>query len=658
MHYIISVALAIAVNTFVLSTWPLSALAQSRVALVIGNSAYQHTPTLANPKNDATDIGAALKRVGFQVIDGFDLDKANLDRKIRDFGTALQGANLGVFFYAGHGLQVAGQNYLIPIDAQLNTIGALDTELVRLGLVQRTMAREDRTSILFVDASRDNPLARNLAGTTGPRSGEIGRGLAPTESAVRTIISFSTQPGNVALDGSGRNSPFTGALVKSISSNDDLNTMLASVRRDVMSETQGRQVPWYQTTLSERIYLNPGQQVSSAPKGSVRVGHLMTEEEIRKQGESAALDRGPGQDARTDSLRNPCGSGVECTLVQVFFGTDRQQSNTPTRIDFGGARDTALHLGRAIVTVPRAENRKLGSISRPTWWDRYVIGVPAGGDPAKHFTIPKDGVTIIPSEALFLVAISEHMKEVGEFKEHAFVFVHGANTTFEFALYRTAQIAFDLGSDGRPFGTAFLYSWPSQSGIENYTYDFDSARFTVDHLVTFLTDVAEKTAAKYVHVIAHSMGNWPLMVALEQVARSSKVRSKLSQVILAAPDVDAEEFTKMAKKILPSAKGLTLYVSSSDGAMIASRKVHANAFRAGDVAPTGPVMITGVDTIDVSLVSTDVFSLAHSEYAERRELLNDIALILRKGMRPPNKRTPILQTVRLQGQQYWRFPAN
>jgi uncharacterized caspase-like protein len=259
MHYIISVALAIAVNTFVLSTWPSSALAQSRVALVIGNSAYQHTPTLANPKNDATDIGAALKRVGFQVIDGFDLDKANLDRKIRDFGTALQGANLGVFFYAGHGLQLAGQNYLIPIDAQLNTIGALDTELVRLGLVQRTMAREDRTSILFVDASRDNPLARNLAGTTGPRSGEIGRGLAPTESRVRTIISFSTQPGNVALDGSGRNSPFTGALVKSISSNDDLNTMLASVRRDVMSETQGRQVPWYQTTLSERIYLNPGQ---------------------------------------------------------------------------------------------------------------------------------------------------------------------------------------------------------------------------------------------------------------------------------------------------------------------------------------------------------------------------------------------------------------
>jgi esterase/lipase superfamily enzyme len=284
--------------------------------------------------------------------------------------------------------------------------------------------------------------------------------------------------------------------------------------------------------------------------------------------------------------------------------------------------------------------------------------VPPRGDPKKHFTIPANGIVVYRSEQEFLAAVAQHKKDAGRFKDHAFVFVHGTGTTFEYALYRTAQIAFDLGENGKPFGTAFLYSWPSLGSLEGYKYDFDSARLAVDHLTTFLRTVVEKTDTKHVHLIAHSMGNWPAMAALEQILKSGRARQRLSQVILAAPDVDAAEFTKMAAKVLPSAKGLTLYVSSSDGAMIAARKVHRDAYRAGDISPTGPVILKGVDTIDVSLVSTEVFTLAHSEYAERRELLNDIALIFRKGERPPNLRTPILQTVGAQGKQYWRFPAN
>src|SRR5215813_8489096 len=92
--------------------------ANQRVALVIGNSAYQHTPTLNNPKNDATDMAAVLKQWGFQVIDGYDLDKVAFDRKLRDFSAALRAAEVGLFFYAGHGMQVAGQNYLFPVDAK------------------------------------------------------------------------------------------------------------------------------------------------------------------------------------------------------------------------------------------------------------------------------------------------------------------------------------------------------------------------------------------------------------------------------------------------------------------------------------------------------------------------------------------------------------
>ena len=352
-----------------------------------------------------------------------------------------------------------------------------------------------------------------------------------------------------------------------------------------------------------------------------------------------------------------CLASSKCTLVPVFFGSDRKRRDQPLRVDFGAGRDSSLHLGQALITVPRGVSRKVGSIPRPTWFDQYVRGTPAAGDPSRHFTIAPDGIKLYSSEQEFLAAVAAYIKEPGSFKDHAFVFIHGANTTFEFALYRTAQIAYDLGSDGEPFGTSFLFSWPSSGGIESYAYDLDSARFAVDHLADFIRTVMERTSAKHIHVVAHSMGNWPTLVALGQVSRSPK-KAKLSQVVLAAPDVDAEEFTRMVAKVVPSAKGLTLYASSSDAAMIASRKLRKDTFRAGDVPPTGPIVIRGMDTIDVTLVGTDVFSLAHSEYAEKRELLNDIALLFRKGERPPNSRTPILQSVKLSDKQYWRFPAN
>src|SRR5262245_1978199 len=198
-----------------------------------------------NPKNDASDVATVLTRLGFKVLEGFNLDKAGMDRTVRDFATALGGADVGVFFYAGHGLQVAGTNYLVPVDAQLTTSAALDFEMVRLDVVQRTMERAARTNVLFLDACRDSPLARNLARAMGTRSAEIGRGLAAAESGVGTLISFSTQPGNVALDGPGRNSPFAGALIKALAApGEDLSNMLIGVRNEVMAATSDRQVPW------------------------------------------------------------------------------------------------------------------------------------------------------------------------------------------------------------------------------------------------------------------------------------------------------------------------------------------------------------------------------------------------------------------------------
>jgi uncharacterized caspase-like protein/cyclophilin family peptidyl-prolyl cis-trans isomerase len=255
------VAALVLVATFL---GPTSAIAAKRVALVVGNSAYKHAGELPNPRNDAADISALFRSLGFQVVEGIDLDKAAFERKIREFAIALQGAEVGLFFYAGHGLQVGGQNYLVPIDAELSTQEALDFEMIRMDLVHRTMERITQTNLIFLDACRNNPLERNLRRAMGTRSVEIGRGLAAVESGVGTLISFSTQPGNVAADGTGRNSPFAGALVRQLSaSNDDLSAVLIAVRNDVMKETQRAQVPWEHSALTGRFYFNPPSQITT-----------------------------------------------------------------------------------------------------------------------------------------------------------------------------------------------------------------------------------------------------------------------------------------------------------------------------------------------------------------------------------------------------------
>jgi uncharacterized caspase-like protein len=212
-------------------------------------------------------MGGGLKRLGFQVIEGFDLDKAGLDEKIREFTTRLRGASVGVFFYAGHGLHVAGQNYLVPVDARLAGAPALDLELVRLDLVHRTMEREASTNILFFDACRDGPLPDTLARAMGTRSTEIGRGLATVQGGAGTLISFSTQPGTIALDGKGRNSPYSAALARQLAaSHEDLGAMLIAIRNDVMKETDGKQVPWEHSALTGRFYFNAAATEADGPR--------------------------------------------------------------------------------------------------------------------------------------------------------------------------------------------------------------------------------------------------------------------------------------------------------------------------------------------------------------------------------------------------------
>ena len=235
---------------------PAPAAAEKRVALVIGNAAYQHAPTLANPGNDASDMAAKLRSLGFEVVDGIDLGKRDMEKRIRAFADILSGADVGLFYYAGHGLQVDGRNFLAPTDAELRAESDLDFEAVELDLVLKQMVRNAPTSIVFLDACRDNPLAANLAKVS--RSIDIGRGLARIETPASMMIVYATEPGKVALDGSGRNSPFTAALLRHIDTEGaSISDVMIAVRNDVLRETSGAQRPFESASLTGQFYFKP-----------------------------------------------------------------------------------------------------------------------------------------------------------------------------------------------------------------------------------------------------------------------------------------------------------------------------------------------------------------------------------------------------------------
>jgi uncharacterized caspase-like protein len=246
------------------------ARADKRVALVIGNAAYQNTTPLLNPSNDATDMADALRRLDFEVVDGRDLDKRAMERLIRQFAVKLTGADVALFFYAGHGLQIEGKNYLVPTDAKLASEGDVDFESVSVDLVIKQLERDAKTSLVLLDACRDNPLARSLARNLGTRSAQVGQGLAEVKAGIGTLIGFSTQPGAFALDGTGRNSPYAEALLRHVEApGRDFSGVLVEVRNEVLKATGGRQVPWEHTSLTGQVYLRGQPALAAAEPAQI-----------------------------------------------------------------------------------------------------------------------------------------------------------------------------------------------------------------------------------------------------------------------------------------------------------------------------------------------------------------------------------------------------
>ena len=224
-----------------------------RVALVVGNAAYANAAPLANAGHDAADMGARLQGLGFRVFAGQDLTQGQMLTLLDQFSDALQPDDLALFFYAGHGVQIGAENFLIPVDAVATDEVTLTAGSVKLQTILRTMELRADRRIVFLDACRNNPFVEKLAARG---IGDAPKGLARVEAGVGSFIAFSTQPENVALDGAGRNSPFTAALLNHMGDADsDIHAVMRRVRADVVAQTGTLQVPWENSSLVDEVFL-------------------------------------------------------------------------------------------------------------------------------------------------------------------------------------------------------------------------------------------------------------------------------------------------------------------------------------------------------------------------------------------------------------------
>jgi uncharacterized protein len=250
-----------------------TATATRRLALVIGNGAYQTVPPLLNPPNDAQDLADSLRHLGFDVIEQRDATRDALVKAVHDFSDRLPAADIALFFYAGHGLQLNGENYLIPVDAKIQNPADVRFNTINLTDVQQEMEGGNRTTIIILDACRDNPFADKLA-----QSGRsiATRGLVRMDAtAAGSLIVYSTQPNNIALDGAGRNSPFTAALLNHVATPGlEVRQMISRVRADVLAATDKKQTPWDSSSLVGDVYLagsapDPAPQTTTLPAPAV-----------------------------------------------------------------------------------------------------------------------------------------------------------------------------------------------------------------------------------------------------------------------------------------------------------------------------------------------------------------------------------------------------
>jgi hypothetical protein len=282
---------------------------ESRIALVIGNAAYEALPALKNPVNDAADVSAALKKIGWNVIECYDADRRTMLRGLDSFQAALQKSpeSMALFFYAGHGIQADGTNYLIPLDEVIETKADVKIASVTIDMVNAAFDEgKALTSITILDACREDPFPK---GTT--RNIGLSRGLSVVparESSGGSVTIFATAAGDVAMDGDGKNGIFTSAFLKYIESGRSLSDIFLAVVGEVKTSTEGRQTPFITTSgILSSLYLSDRRAPEAAPLPSAekmagKARFTSPVQGVVYLGTEAIGDVGPGKDLNADSL--------------------------------------------------------------------------------------------------------------------------------------------------------------------------------------------------------------------------------------------------------------------------------------------------------------------------------------------------------------------
>ncbi|MDQ7250172.1 caspase family protein [Dongia sedimenti] len=337
-----------------------SAQAEPRVALVIGNSNYgSEIGKLPNPVNDAGLMEQALRQTGFQVVKVTDADWKKMKRAIQDFGDKLAAAGpeaTGLFFYAGHGVQVQGQNYLVPVGADISKEADVNIESVSADTILQQMEYAGtRVSIVVLDACRNNPLQRSFRSAS--------RGLAPMQAAQGSFIAYSTSPGSVAADGQGKNSPYTAALAKTIvQPGVGIEEAFRDVRTQVMAATKDNQVPWDSSSLTAPFFFKPAAAqfttATAAPAPKPAAAATPASLEVEKAVWDGIKDSKEAGDFQAYLTQYPNGvfAGVaKSRLASLGAGVPREQPAVPQEQPAAAPVAAEVSPEPVAVSVPAAE---------------------------------------------------------------------------------------------------------------------------------------------------------------------------------------------------------------------------------------------------------------------------------------------------------------
>jgi esterase/lipase superfamily enzyme len=333
-------------------------------------------------------------------------------------------------------------------------------------------------------------------------------------------------------------------------------------------------------------------------------------------------------------------SSTDPRTVDILYATVRKQNTADTSLfaSYTAERSETLNYGRARVRVP--DDHKQGKLELPGGYSIFGYQLThETPDQKKHFIMRS-------CEVMTQEQWDRFIESVGP--SDALIFVHGFNNSFDDAVFRFAQISWDL----QHRGLNVLYSWASKAGVTDYGYDLNSAGLARDGFLKLLANLSEKHGISKVHVIAHSMGNY---LVLDALAHRDPPKRPLGQLVMAAPDIDRDQFAQAIPKVKAFFRGLTLYASKNDWALALSKRVAGGVPRAGDVLADGPIVLAGLDSIDVSALGEEMFGLNHNTFAEARPLIDDISALLQEGRLPPRLKTEYPMPEGAKAPTYWRF---